>query len=171
MDIKKVLFALAPLTLVVLGVFVPQPVRAEVQVGLLTCHSPEPSTYVIASAHSYRCVFNPVAGARQYYVARAYRFGAEIGISNNTGLAWLVFAPSPRVGPGALAGNYAGVSAGAAVLVGARASGLVGGLPNAFTLQPVSVEGEMGMNVVATVTGLALTALEPRRQLRRHQRQ
>ncbi len=137
------------------------PAKADVALGILTCHDPGPSTYLVLSQHFYRCVFQPVAGAPQYYQARISRFGAEVGTSSNTGLAWAVLAVTRPAGPAQLAGFYGGASAGAAVLLGARANGLVGGLPNAFTLQPVSLEGEAGLNVVATVSGLELMPVEP----------
>jgi hypothetical protein len=70
-----------------------------------------------------------------------------------------------RLGPGALACGYVSVSGEAAVGVGAN--GLVGGLNNSFALQPVSVEGQTGLNVIATVTGLDL---QPVRPVRRHRR-
>ncbi len=70
-----------------------------------------------------------------------------------------------------LGGGYGGVSAGAAVGVGGAANGLVGGY-NSFALQPVSVEGQTGLNVVATVTGLELRPValhaRPHRYHRRH---
>ncbi len=72
-----------------------------------------------------------------------------------------------RLGPGALACGYVSVSGEAAVGVGVGANGLVGGLNNSFALQPVSVEGQTGLNVIATVTGLDL---QPVRPVRRHRR-
>ena len=113
------------------------------------------------SARAFNCIFRPANGSPfQYYQATIYRFGAQIGFSSDITLAWAVFAPTPRVGPGALAGGYGGVSAGAAVGVGVGANGLVGGA-NSFALQPVSVEGQIGLNVVATVTGLELHPVVP----------
>jgi hypothetical protein len=97
------------------------------------------------------------------------RFGAQIGISSDVTLAWAVFAPTPHVGPGALAGGYGGVSAGAAVGFGVGANGLVVGL-NSFALQPLSVEGQTGLNVVATVTGLELHPVVPVRHHWHHRR-
>ena len=81
-----------------------------------------------------------------------------------------MIAASGKVGQGTLDGGYIGASAGAAVGIGARANALVGGLPNSFTLQPVSVEGETGLNVRATVTGLWLQSAAPGRKKyrRRH---
>ena len=129
--------------------------RADVEVGTLSCRSPETAGYIVVSARAFGCIFTPAAGGPvQYYEAIIHRFGAQIGVSSNVVLAWAVFAPTPRVGPDALAGGYGGISAGAAVVVGVGANGLVGGL-NSFALQPISVEGQTGLNVVATVTGLS----------------
>ncbi|HET7381230.1 MAG TPA: DUF992 domain-containing protein [Pseudolabrys sp.] len=155
------------------------PARADVEVGMLTCRSPETAGYIVVSARAFNCVFAPASGAPvQYYQGTVHRFGAQIGFSSDITLAWAVFAPTPRVGPGALAGGvgpgalaggYGGVSAGAAVGVGVGANGLVGGA-NSFTLQPVSVEGQIGLNVVATVTGLELHPVVPVRHYRQHRR-
>ena len=60
------------------------------------------------------------------------------------------------VSPGALGGDYGGVTAGGAVGVGANAHALVGG-GNNVTLQPVSVEGLTGLNVAAGVASMTLS--------------
>ena len=57
---------------------------------------------------------------------------------------------------GALAGGYGGLSAGAAVGLGVGANALVGGLGNSFALQPVSLEGQSGLNAFAGVSSLEL---------------
>ena len=141
------------------------------EVGLLTCRSPQTTGYILWSSQAYSCVFNSaVGGGTQYYSAVINRAGAEVGVSNNVGLVWAVFALSGKVGPGTLAGGYGGASAGAAIGIGGRANVLFGGYPNSFTLQPVSLEGETGLNVRATVTGLWLTSVEPRQRARRSRR-
>ena len=98
------------------------------------------------------------------------RLGAQAGINNSGSLGWAVFAPSLHVGPGALAGTYGGLTAGAAFGVGGAANGLVGGNNNSFALQPVSFEGQQGFNVVATATEVELQAVVPMRHYghRRH---
>ena len=145
------------------------PARADVEVGALNCRSSTTSAYILVSGQPFRCVFTPSSGGPlQYYQAVIYRLGAQIGFSNDVALGWIVFAPTPRVGPGSLAGGYGGLSAGAAVGVGAGANGLVGGA-NSFSLQPFSVQGETGLNIVATVTGLELTPVLPVRH-RHHRR-
>src|SRR4029450_4698085 len=124
--------------------------------------------YIVVSSRIFDCVFAPSSGAPpQFYQANISRFGAQIGFTNEVGLAWAVFAATsrvrpgalaggfvgasgggplrraaaPRAGPGALAGGFVGASAGAAIGVGVGANGLVGGLDNSFALQPISVEG------------------------------
>ncbi len=138
------------------------------EIGLLTCKSPATTGYILWSSTAYDCWFNSsVGGGKQHYTAVINRAGAEIGWSGNITLAWLVIAASGKVGQGTLDGGYIGASAGAAIGVGARANALVGGLPNSFTLQPVSVEGETGLNVRATVTGLWLQSAAPGRKMHR----
>ena len=61
-----------------------------------------------------------------------------------------------QIGPGDIAGNYAGVTAGGAVGVGGNANALVGGSDNSIALQPVSIEGQVGLNVAVGVAGLEL---------------
>ena len=66
-----------------------------------------------------------------------------------------------RVPHGALAGHYAGVGADASVGAGLGANVLVGGTGRAFSLQPLSIEGETGLNIAAGVTTVTLTAAAP----------
>jgi Protein of unknown function (DUF992) len=135
---------------------VASPARADVEVGTLSCRSLATASYVIVSDQPLKCIFTPSAGGPvQYYQGTIYRIGAQAGFSSNVALGWIVFAPTYQVGPGALAGVYGGVSAGAAIGVGVDANGLVGG-SNSFALQPVSVEGQSGLNFVATATKLEL---------------
>ena len=147
---------LAMLAVALLGVAATTTARADVEVGTLSCRSSGAAAYILVSGQPFQCTFTPAAGRPvQRYQAVIHRFGAQAGFSNDVSLAWAVFAPTPRVGPGSLAGEYGGVSAGAALGVGIGGNGLLGGA-NSFTLQPLSVQGELGLNVVATVTGLSL---------------
>jgi hypothetical protein len=75
-------------------------------------------------------------------------------------MQWLVLAPTKSgYGPGALAGDYAGASAEASAVVGAGANVLVGGSDRTFTLQPVSVQGQTGVNVAVGVTSFHLESV------------
>jgi uncharacterized protein DUF992 len=147
------------------------PAHADAEVGFLNCRSPGSTGYIVFSSRTFDCVFTPASGApAQHYQGTVKRFGAQLGFSNDVAMGWAVFAATTHVGPGALAGGYVGASGGAAVGVGGAANGLVGGLNNSFALQPVSLEGGVGLNVIATVTGLELQAAKPVRHQRRHRR-
>ena len=144
------------------------PAHAFVEAGLLSCRSPGSTGYVVFSSRTFDCVFSPASGApAQHYQGTVQRFGAQLGFSNDVALGWAVFAATTHVGPGALAGGYVGASGGAALGIGGAANGLVGGLNNSFALQPISVEGGGGLNVIATVTGLELRPVKPARHHRR----
>jgi hypothetical protein len=144
-----------------MGLGVTTPARADVDVGLLSCRSSETASYIIVSNQPFNCVFTPSAGGPvQYYQATVRCVGAQAGFSSNVALGWAVFAPTRSMGPGSLSGVYGGVSAGAAIGVGVGANGLLGA-NNSFALQPVSVEGQSGFNVVATATEVELHALMP----------
>jgi hypothetical protein len=69
-----------------------------------------------------------------------------------------VNAPTSRLGRGELAGSYGGVGANVSVGIGGGGNFLVGGPQNAYALQPVSVQGQTGLNVAA---GVANIDLEP----------
>ncbi len=166
----RIMKKLALLAAVFLGVAATTPAHADVEVGTLSCRSAGTAAYILISGQPFRCIFTPAAGGPvHYYRAVIHRVGAQVGFSNDVSLAWAVFAPTRHIGPGSLAGGYGGVTAGAAVGVGVGANGLLGSA-NSFALQPLSVQGEVGLNVVATVTGLYLESVLPARQHRHYRR-
>ena len=75
-------------------------------------------------------------------------------------MQWLVLAPTADAyAPGALAGDYVGASAEASAVVGAGANVLVGGSSETFTLQPVSVQAQTGLNLALGVSSFQLRAV------------
>jgi hypothetical protein len=70
-------------------------------------------------------------------------------------MVWQVLAPSTRKF-GALAGHYAGASGEATVGAGVGANVLVGGSDRTVTLQPLSVQGQVGLNLAVGVAELEL---------------
>jgi hypothetical protein len=127
-----------------------------VNAGLLECRGLGTTGFIIGSVHELECVFKTEYMPPVRYHGIVRKFGLDLGVTGASALAWGVVAPTARIGPGDLAGNYTGVSAGAAVGVGAGANALVGGSNNTFTLQPVSVEGQSGLNVAVGVAALEL---------------
>jgi hypothetical protein len=145
------------------------PVRA----GLLQCQGGQNVGFVVGSATSLECVFQSEGRRPEPYIATLRRVGLDLGVTDHTRLTWAVNAPTSRVGRGELAGNYGGLSANASVGIGGGGNFLVGGPANSYALQPISVQGQTGLNVAA---GIADVELEPvrlgyhRRHYRHHHR-
>jgi hypothetical protein len=134
--------------------------QAPVQAGVLRCHGAPTTSYVVGSSHALACVFASAEGPQYRYDGTVNRVGFDIGFTRESALQWAVFAPTHRIGPGDLSGNYGGVTAGVAVGVGGNANALVGGSNNSFSLQPLSFEGQTGLNVAVGVAGLQLRPVE-----------
>ncbi len=92
----------------------------------------------------------------QPYVATIRKVGLDLGITEQSTLAWAVFAPVERSGIGDLSGNYAGAQGSATVGIGLGANVLVGGSANSIALQPLSVSGSTGISVAVGLAGLEL---------------
>jgi hypothetical protein len=101
-------------------------------------------------------MFTPAQpGAREVYTGSISKFGLDIGATAGGEMVWSVFAPSNKHF-GALAGNYGGASAEATVGAGLGANVLVGGSNRTVALQPVSVQGQSGLNLAVGVSELQL---------------
>jgi hypothetical protein len=105
-------------------------------------------------------VFHADSLPEDRYVATIRKVGVDLGITQESALAWGVYAPVARLGPGDLSGNYAGAQGSASVGVGLGGNVLIGGSANSIALQPLSVQGQVGLNVAA---GLAALELRPGR--------
>lgn len=126
-----------------------------VKVGVLTCHESSGWGFIFGSSKSLRCHFSNGRGGERY-IGNVSKFGVDIGYTSGAVIVWDVFAPNTGVERGALAGDYAGAQASAAVGGGAGANVLVGGFHRSFTLQPVSIQGETGLNVAAGIGAISL---------------
>jgi hypothetical protein len=133
--------------------------QGQVQTGVLECLSNPTFGVVIGSVRTMNCVFKPTRGPEQYYSGTRTRVGLDLGVQAGAAIAWAVFAPTVQMGPGDLAGTYAGVSAEAAAGLGVGANALIGGSNITVALQPLSVEGQVGVNVAVGVSALTLTYL------------
>jgi len=127
-----------------------------VKVGELTCGVASGWGFVFGSSKDLRCVFRQSEHKAVHYSGSISKFGVDIGYTEGGVLVWEVVAPTSDVRPGALDGDYVGVSAGATVGVGIGANVLVGGFDKAFSLQPLSVSGNKGLNVAAGVGSITL---------------
>jgi hypothetical protein len=147
--------------LAALAVGVPSLAHADVRVGTLACHQAPGWGYFIGSSRRVSCQFES-AGAVSYYTGRMTEAGVDVGYHGNAQMVWAVFAPTSHVGPGALAGQYGGATAGGAVGLGVAASGLLGSSESTFHLQPFSVTGKTGLHVTAGIQGMTLVYVPPR---------
>jgi hypothetical protein len=131
------------------------PNRGGVNVGSLTCNVAGGVGFVFGSSRTLNCLFTRPDGVGERYEGTIRRFGVDIGFTRESTVVWLVFAPG-SIAPGAIAGEYAGATAQGTVGVGVGANVLLGGSNNQITLQPVSVEGSVGLNAAAGVAALSL---------------
>ena len=127
-----------------------------VKVGELTCNVSSGWGFVFGSSKDLHCTFRPSGHQREHYTGSISKFGVDIGYTEGGILVWGVFAPSSDVRAGALEGDYAGATASATVGVGLGANVLVGGLDKSIALQPLSVEGNKGLNVAAGIGAISL---------------
>ena len=128
-----------------------------VRVGALTCDTGPRVGFVVGSRQRMTCFFRVSETGRRYrYTGRITRLGLDLGVSGGGRLLWGVFAPTSHIGPGALRGRFVGASGNAAVGVGLGANVLVGGSHRTISLQPLSVEGQVGVNLALGVAGLTL---------------
>jgi Protein of unknown function (DUF992) len=127
-----------------------------VQVGTLECRGGASIGFIVGSVTNLGCVLRIDGLPEDRYVATIRKVGVDIGITEQTRLAWSVYAPTARLGPGDIAGSYAGVDGSATVGLGLGANALVGGSNKSVALQPLSVEGNVGLSVAAGLEGLEL---------------
>jgi Protein of unknown function (DUF992) len=127
-----------------------------VQVGVLECRGGASIGFIVGSVTHLGCVLRVEGVPEDRYVATIRKVGIDIGITEESALAWGVWAPVARLGPGDLAGNYAGAQGSASVGVGAGGNVLVGGSNNSIALQPLSLQGQVGLNVAAGLESLEL---------------
>jgi hypothetical protein len=127
-----------------------------VRTGHLSCHVASGWGFIFGSSRELRCAYARNPNYTEYYDGSITDFGADIGYLQSGVILWAIAAPTDDLGPGALAGHYGGATASAAIGVGAGANVLFGGFKNSIALQPVSIEGENGLNVAAGIAELSL---------------
>jgi len=128
-----------------------------VQAGVLTCNVASGFGFIFGSSRSINCSFSPAGGTPQHYTGTINQFGVDIGYVQGGVLIWTVLAPTTSPPPGALNGTFIGATASATAGVGVGANVLLGGSGNTISLQPLSIQGQTGLNIAAGVASLTLT--------------
>ncbi|WP_051356465.1 DUF992 domain-containing protein [Azorhizobium doebereinerae] len=130
---------------------------AQVEAGLLECRGEMATAYGLGSSRKVTCEYRPVSGQNQYYSGTLNRAGLDFGVSDQASMLWMVLATTPRLGPGALAGEYVGFTSGAAVGPGFSANVLVAKDSTAgIALQPLSVSSDSGLSISLAAASLTL---------------
>jgi hypothetical protein len=139
------------------ALFLSNPAFAErTKVGELRCEVSGGLGLIITSTKELECRFHSARGGTEGYHGRINKFGLDIGGTDKGMLVWDVFAPTAGPLHHALAGDYAGVGASATVGVGLGANALVGGSEREFSLQPLSVQSQTGLDIAAGVSSITL---------------
>ena len=155
---RKLAVAIGALGFVAGALALGSPAQAQgVRAGMLTCNVAGGFGFIFGSSKAVNCSFSPPGGPPQHYVGSIDKFGVDVGYTKEGVLLWTVLAPTTSPAPGALAGSYGGATASATAGVGVGANVLVGGSNRTISLQPLSIEGNTGLNIAAGVAALTLT--------------
>lgn len=133
----------------------PASAQQRVQAGTLECSLSSSIGMVVASQRNIACNFKPNGGPPEAYAGTMTRIGLDIGITGGGAIIWAVFTTT-NLYSGMLTGTYVGASAEMSVAAGLGANVLVGGSNRAVALQPLSVQGQVGLNIAAGVSQLEL---------------
>jgi len=135
----------------------PASAQSSRQAGTLVCNLGPSVGLIIGSRQRMTCVFtNSATGHRENYVGRIGRLGLDVGIQAGGRMVWGVIARTNPLGPRALVGDYVGASGEIGLGLGVGANALVGGSHRTVALQPLSLEGSVGVNLALGVARLAL---------------
>ena len=126
-----------------------------VNVGTLTCNVEGGVGFIFGSSKDMSCVFSRANGSAERYHGEVNKYGVDIGFTDEAHMVWAVFAPGD-VSKGALAGTYAGGTASATAGIGVGANALIGGSNDQIALQPVSIEGNEGLNIAGGIGEITL---------------
>ena len=130
-----------------------------IELGVLDCAIGGGTGFIFGSTKDLSCTFTPAdtTFAPEAYFGVVNKYGLDIGTTSQTVMQWLVLTPLDNIyAPGALAGDYVGASAEVTAAVGAGANLLVGGSRQAFTLQPLSLQTQTGINLAIGVSQFQL---------------
>jgi hypothetical protein len=125
--------------------------------GMLSCDVSAGFGMVFGSKKDLTCTFAPdrAGTPREDYDGTITKYGLDLGVTGGGVMMWAVFTTTVA-GPGFLAGDYVGASGEASVGAGVGANVLVGESNRTVTLQPVSVGGQIGLNLALGVASIHL---------------
>ena len=151
-------FAAASMAAVALTGTLATPANAQqqrVQIGTLACSISAGIGLIVASQRNVSCNFQPDGGPPEAYVGTMTIIGVDVGFTSGSQMVWGVLAGTSRYA-GMLSGTYVGATAQATVAAGVGANALVGGSNRSVALQPLSVQGQVGLNAAGGIGALEL---------------
>jgi Protein of unknown function (DUF992) len=125
------------------------------QVGTLECSLSSSVGLIVGSQRNVACNFKPRGGPPEAYTGVMSRIGLDVGVTGGGAIIWAVFT-NTNLYSGMLTGTYVGASAEMSIAAGLGANVLVGGSNRSVALQPLSVQGQVGLNIAAGVSQLEL---------------
>jgi hypothetical protein len=150
----KFLASIAAIAILTVGVAADaQPSR--VQVGTLSCSVSAGIGLIIASQRNVNCNFQPNGGPPEAYTGTMTIIGVDVGFTTGSAVVWAVFTSTSRF-TGMLTGTYGGLTAQATAVAGVGANALIGGSNHSVSLQPLSVQGQIGLNAAGGIGALEL---------------
>jgi hypothetical protein len=158
LDRSSMLAALALLT-VIASQAVGQ-VRSGTKIGMLNCELAPSVGFIVGSHQPMRCRYTPDGPfPPKFYEGVINTIGLDIGFASGGVVTWSVVAPT--VGPprGALAGLYVGASGDVTAGGGVAANVLFGGSERSIAPQPLSVQGQTGLDLTLGISGLELRSV------------
>lgn len=131
--------------------------ESKVRAGSLECDVSAGVGLILVEKQTMRCAFTPAGGGPvDHYTGKIEEVGITLGATAKGVMIWGVLAAQKGIPRGALAGSYGGLGADASLGLGLGANVLIGGTGRAFMLQPLSIEGQVGLNVAAGITTVTL---------------
>ncbi len=129
---------------------------AKLVAGTLNCEVKSGIGFVVGSTKEASCIFYKSNGTTEAYHGDIKKFGVDVGFTSGGVMAWTVLASTGDLPPAELSGTYGGVDADASLGLGAGAKILVGGSNRTVSLQPLSLQGQAGINLAVGLVELDL---------------
>lgn len=131
--------------------------QGRIRAGGLACNLSPTVGLIIGSRQRIDCTFTPSRGGRrEHYSGTVGRLGLDLGVTAGGRMIWGVFARTSKLPPRTLAGTYVGASGDASLGLGGGANVLVGGSNRSISLQPLSLQGQVGVNLALGVARMTL---------------
>lgn len=131
---------------------------AKVKAGTLTCKGQGKVGLILGSKETLYCTYKPGDGRPGVKLRGTItNIGLDVGVKGKSTMVWGVLGSTTSLPGEALRGNFVGAAADASLGIGAGAKVLIGGNNKSVVLQPLSVQGQTGVNLAIGVSGLKLS--------------